>query len=153
MALPTTTISMSQVNTELGRSATASINLNESAVRTLAGVASGTISMNNLRGKSNVSFSPDGGTSAGTRVLLQDQGSLYASVTISCSQSAVWTWSGGGGGSPYVSVSSGGSATSIIFEVSASVFGGWAVANFTVQATAGGITRYWSIELIAEDNS
>jgi hypothetical protein len=52
MALPTTTISMSQVNTELGRSATASINLNESAVRTLAGVPSGAISMNNLRGKS-----------------------------------------------------------------------------------------------------
>ena len=53
MVLPTGTISMSQVNTELGRSATASINLNESAVRTLAGVASGTISMNDLRGKSS----------------------------------------------------------------------------------------------------
>ena len=52
MTLPTGTISMSQVNTELGRSATASINLNESAVRSLAGVASGAISMNNLRGKS-----------------------------------------------------------------------------------------------------
>ena len=57
MALPTTTISMSQVNTELGRSATASINLNESAVRTLAGVSSGAISMNNLRGKSASIFS------------------------------------------------------------------------------------------------
>ena len=153
MPTPTGTISMSQVNTELGRSSTANISLNETAVRTLAGVASGTISMDNLRGKSNVSFSPDGGTSAGSAVLLFDQGTLTASVTISCSQSAVWTWSGGGGGSPYVSVSSGGSATSIIFEVSASVFGGWAVANFTVQATAGGITRYWNVELIAEDNS
>ena len=53
MVLPTGTISMSQVNTELGRSSTASINLNETAVRTLAGVASGTISMNDLRGKSS----------------------------------------------------------------------------------------------------
>ena len=55
MTLPTGTISMSQVNTELGRSSTAAISLGESAVRTLAGVASGTISMNNLRGKSAMS--------------------------------------------------------------------------------------------------
>lgn len=53
MTLPTGTISMSQVNTELGYSSTATISLNQAAVRTLAGVPSGTISMNNLRGKSN----------------------------------------------------------------------------------------------------
>lgn len=41
------------VNIELGRSATASINMNESAVRGLAGVASGAISMSNFYGKSN----------------------------------------------------------------------------------------------------
>jgi len=143
---------MSQVNTELGRSSTATISLGETAVRTLAGVASGAISMNNLRGKSNVAFTPDGGTSAGSRVPLSDFGILYASVQIDCNQSAVWTWSGGGSGS-YVSVASGGSASSIIFEVSASPFGGFEYASFTVQATAGGITRYWSVELTAEDNS
>ena len=49
MALPNnTTISLNQVNTELGLSATANISLNQAAVRTLAGVASGTISMSNL---------------------------------------------------------------------------------------------------------
>lgn len=43
---------MSQVNTELGLSSTAVISLNDSAVRTLAGVASGQISMGDLLGKS-----------------------------------------------------------------------------------------------------
>lgn len=52
MALPTGTISMSQVNTELGYSSTALISLNDTAVRTLAGKPSGIISMDDLRGKS-----------------------------------------------------------------------------------------------------
>lgn len=56
MPTPTGTIALSDVNVELGRSSTASINMNESAVRSLAGVGgSGTIiSMNDLRGKSNL---------------------------------------------------------------------------------------------------
>jgi len=41
------------INIELGRSATASSNLNESALRTLAGVPSGAISLSNFYGKSN----------------------------------------------------------------------------------------------------
>jgi len=41
------------VNVELGRSGTASINMNEADVRTLAGVPSGAITMNNFYGKSN----------------------------------------------------------------------------------------------------
>ena len=57
MTTPTGTISMANVNVELGRSSTASINLNETDVRTLAGVASGTISMNDLRGKTAVTIS------------------------------------------------------------------------------------------------
>jgi hypothetical protein len=49
-----TTAGLNQsVNIELGRAATASINMNESAVRTLAGVPSGAISMSNFYGKSN----------------------------------------------------------------------------------------------------
>ena len=51
MTLPTGTISMSQVNVELQLSATTPISLNQASVRLLADVPSGTISMNNLRGK------------------------------------------------------------------------------------------------------
>lgn len=46
-------ISLANVNTELGRSSTASISLGETAVRNLAGVASGAIALSNLYGKSN----------------------------------------------------------------------------------------------------
>ena len=53
MTLPVGTISLSQVNVELGLSSTALISLNDAAVRTLAGVASGAVSMSDLQGKSN----------------------------------------------------------------------------------------------------
>jgi hypothetical protein len=53
MPLPTTgPLSLSAVNTELGRPATATISLGEAAVRALAGVPSGPIGKANLRGKS-----------------------------------------------------------------------------------------------------
>jgi hypothetical protein len=58
MALPSTgSLSMSQVNVELSRAANATISLGESAVRALAGVPSGTISFQDLRGKSALSVS------------------------------------------------------------------------------------------------
>jgi len=54
MALPASgAISLSAVNTELSLSATAAITMNDAAVRTLFGVASGAITMNNGYGKSN----------------------------------------------------------------------------------------------------
>ena len=52
MALPSSgSLSMSQVNTEIGRSSSANISLGETNVRALARVSSGTISMQDLRGK------------------------------------------------------------------------------------------------------
>lgn len=54
MTLPASgQISMSDVNTELLLTSTATISLNDSAVRTLAGVSSGAISLDNLHGKTN----------------------------------------------------------------------------------------------------
>lgn len=61
MTLPTGTISMSQVNTELGLTSTTLISLNQTNVRTLAGVPSGAISMNDLRGKSAFTFAFNSG--------------------------------------------------------------------------------------------
>jgi hypothetical protein len=43
---------MSQVNVELGRSATAAIDLNDAQVRALAGKPTGAIAMSDLYGKS-----------------------------------------------------------------------------------------------------
>lgn len=53
MTTPTGTISASDINFELGFSNTATMSLNDAAVRALAAVPSGTISYNDLRGKSN----------------------------------------------------------------------------------------------------
>lgn len=53
MTTPTGTISLNDVNVELNKSGTTLITLNDTDVRTLAGVASGAISMDNLRGKTN----------------------------------------------------------------------------------------------------
>lgn len=141
-------ISLANVNTELGRSSTANISLGETAVRNLAGVASGQISLSNLYGKSNVSFSPDGGTTAGSAVTLSDwaAGGDDASVTITCNQNATWTWSRSGSSSAYADIGSGGYGTSITFYLPNF---GFNILNstFSVTGTAGGVTRYWTVEL------
>jgi len=66
-ALPTGKISMSQVNTELNKSASAPIGLNDVNVRKLAERPSGTISMSNLQGKTNA--------------ILYDKGLVYLKMT------------------------------------------------------------------------
>jgi hypothetical protein len=148
MPTPTGTISMSDVNTELGRSSTTNISLNETAVRTLAGVASGTISMDNLRGKSNapaVSFSPDGGATAGTAVLLEDFATgNAATVTISCNVSAVWTYTRTGSfGTPATGSNTALTRSFLLTNSTTSPrYTSWAVS-----ATAGGVTKYWTVVL------
>lgn len=52
------------INLELGRSATATSSLGESALRTLAGVSSGAISLSNFYGKSSLSVSYPGNVSS-----------------------------------------------------------------------------------------
>lgn len=55
MALPTSgPISLGDVNEELGKDSTDTISLNDSDVRSLAGISSGEISLEDLRGKSSV---------------------------------------------------------------------------------------------------
>lgn len=150
MTLPSSgAISLSQVNTELGRSSTATISLGESAVRTLAGVASGAISMSNLYGKSNgATWSPDGGSSAGAPVYLADY-QMYparASVTITCTASATWTWTASGNGTLTATIASGGTGTSQTFLLTGNSL---AIRSrtITLSSTAGGVTKYYNIYL------
>lgn len=152
MTLPTTgAISLGNVGTELGRAAGTTTSLGETAVRNLAGISSGAIKLSNLYGKSSVAFTPAGGLSSGSPVVLSDwaAGGGNASVTIQCTQSAVWTWSGTGGAGSFVSVVSGGSSTGITFRLSNT---GYTIRQsfWNVSATAGGITRYWQVDLINE---
>lgn len=89
MTLPVGTISMSQVNTELGYASTATISLGDAAVRSLAGVPTGAIGMNDLQGKSSAwagTYSTNtltGGTNLRTWALANGwNGSSIATVTI-----------------------------------------------------------------------
>ena len=145
-------ISLGNVNTELGRSATATISLGETAVRTLAGVPSGTISLSNLYGKSNappVTFTPPGGTSPLDRWYAESVDVFYAEVTLSCSVPATWVWTQSGSGNP--TVSNGATASSITFPVTSSNGGGGTQSGtFTVQGTASGVTRYYTVYVEAQ---
>jgi len=84
------------VNVELGRSGTATINMNESAVRTLAGVPSGAISMNNFYGKSNAfTFSFNGGTDVNLRNLALSNGWNGSSALVATNNGTIQSSSTG----------------------------------------------------------
>lgn len=76
MTLPVSgLISLANVNVELGRASTAAVSLAESAVRTLAGVASGIVYLSNLHGKS--SYTPMVGTGYDAYVTDYATGTAY----------------------------------------------------------------------------
>lgn len=87
MTMPSSgTISMAQIDVEIGRASNAVISLGESAVRTLAGVPSGPISLSQFYGKS--SYTPMSGTgidglTEGAAGGTQYTGSCYPYVTVS----------------------------------------------------------------------
>ena len=141
------------INLELGLSATAQISLNDTAVRTLAGVASGAIIVpTNFYGKSNVSFDPDGGDSVGTAVLLEDEvlGTGTATITITCTQSAVWTYTRSGStGTPTSGSNTAASRTFSLTNLTTSFRG----STWAVSATAGGTTKYWSVQLSVDGSA
>ena len=93
------------INLELGRSATATSSLNESTLRTLAGVASGAISLSNFYGKTYADYTPNAvnwadiiafGLATGTNPNVTISG-INQTVTIKVS----WTVSSGSIGIEY----------------------------------------------------
>ena len=99
MTLPASgAISLGQVDTELGLSATAQIGMNDSAVRTLFGISSGQISMSDGYGKSSVfttlSF---GALTVGAAVNSTSYGA-YSSVTTLTSTLALMAYRDGATG-------------------------------------------------------
>lgn len=111
--------------------------------------SSGTIAMSKFYGTVKTAYTPDGGTSAGSPVTLSATGTLSASKTISCTTSAVWTWTASGDSNYAVTPASGGSSTDITFQLSTTGFT-YRQTTFTVSATSNGITRYWTVTLTCE---
>lgn len=99
-----------------------------------------------------VTFSPDGGTSAGAPTFLSDY-AIYpasSSVTVSASVPATWVHSYTGD-APIASQSSGSTASSINFTLP-SDFYSYFSSTITLSGSASGVTRYWQISLQSDGN-
>lgn len=99
MTLPASgQISMSDVSTELGRASNYASSLGETAVRNLAGVASGAIAFSNLHGKSSFSFTATNQGDSGYGVWNYETESAYAAAGISYyANGTVARWNEGAG--------------------------------------------------------
>jgi len=102
------------------------------------------VSLEAFYGASDVVFTPNGGTVADSKPYL-------AQTTLSCTQSAVWTYSvTSGGTATSVSIASGASATSIVFQQGVN---GTAphrtglATTWDVSATAAGVIQTWTVTL------
>jgi len=106
--------------------------------------SSGPWGLSDCYGLSNVVFTPDGGSAAGSAP------SGTASVTLSCNFAATWTYSISSGTSTGTSVSigSGGSATSITFNLAAPGTG-TRTTVWTVTGVSNGVTRNFTVTLDA----
>lgn len=147
MALPSGTISMSQVNTELGRGATAALSMNDSALRTLAQVGgSGTaVSMNNLRGKSAYTAM----NVTANDIYVEEAapgnaytGNWYPSVSVSLGSGGytyVWTFTNNAGG--FTLVTSTASNAQIRHSVTKFGYSGDAIMNCQVTDNTGHVVN------------
>ena len=95
-----------------------------------------------------VTFSPAGGTVGSPTYLSDFSYDSPASVTISASSSVVWTYSGGDGVNGYANFGSGGSGSSITFY--AAFTGGYNFQQFSVSASTGAETKYWTVEVTSD---
>jgi hypothetical protein len=100
-----------------------------------------------------VTFTPEGGASAGAAVFVNsDVAFEEAEVIISCSQNATWNYTRtftSGTGTEFVNLATGGVGTEIIFRLD-SVFGTLSRRTWSLNATSGGITQYWTVDLRSE---
>ena len=93
MTLPASgAITMAQIATELGISQTG-LSLNDSRVRTLAGISSGAISFNSLHGKANLNATGNSATGSASSINAGGTVSCQPSVTASGTGTITYSWS------------------------------------------------------------
>ena len=149
-------ISFSQVDVELGLSATAQISMNDSGVRTLFGTASGAIDMNTGHGKSNTSVpgAPTGVSASATSTsaisVSFSAPACTGHLTIDSYQ-VVCTSSGSNsatGASSPISVTGLSASTSYTFKVRAHNSKGYGCYSSTASATTQSLPPYMCITTV-----